>query len=210
MTIYRAVFDLVVPQFLGYEGLCFLSQDQPDLVAAVFEKWGETVHRVYAELIGRPGVGAIFHPDDLGHKTSTMMSPDFLREHLFPWFKRYAELAHAHGKTFWYHCCGNAREVMEDLIEDVKIDAFHSFQDVIIPVAEFHERYSDRIAALGGVDMDMLARLPEAELQRYVRNILEECMPRGRFALGSGNSVANYVPPENYLAMMQAGLDWPD
>ena len=210
MTIYRAVFDLVVPRFLGYEGLCFLSQDQPDLVAAVFEKWGETVYRVYAELIGRPGIGAIFHADDLGHKTGTMMSPDFLCEYFFPWLKRYAELAHAHGKTFWCHCCGNVLEVVEYLIEDVKIDAFHSFQDVIIPITEFHERYSDRIAALGGVDMDLLARLPEGELQRYVRNILDECMPRGRFALGSGNTVANYIPPANYLAMMQAGLDWPD
>jgi uroporphyrinogen decarboxylase len=30
-------------------------------------------------------------------------------------------------------------------------------------------------------------------------------MPGGRYALGSGNSVANYVPIENYFAMLEEG-----
>lgn len=54
---------------------------------------------------------------------------------------------------------------MEDLINDVKIDAFHSFQDTIIPVGEFKGRYGGRIATLGGVDMDKLCRLDEEGLR---------------------------------------------
>jgi uroporphyrinogen decarboxylase len=30
-------------------------------------------------------------------------------------------------------------------------------------------------------------------------------MPRGGYCLGSGNSVANYVPLDNYLAMVDEG-----
>lgn len=96
---------------------------------------------------------------------------------------------------------------MDDLVDDVRIDAFHSFQDVIMPVAEFSEKYGHKVAALGGVDMDKLARMNESELREYVRDILSGCMP-GRFALGSGNTVANYLPPENYLAMLDEGLLW--
>lgn len=33
-------------------------------------------------------------------------------------------------------------------------------------------------------------------------------MPGGRYALGSGNSVANYVPVQNYLAMLDEGYHW--
>ena len=94
-----------------------------------------------------------------------------------------------------------------DLIEDVKIDAFHSFQDVIIPIGRFMERYGDRIAGFGGVDMDCLARMEEDELRQYVRSILDDCMP-GRFALGSGNTVANYIPVDNYLAMLDEARRW--
>jgi uroporphyrinogen decarboxylase len=82
-------------------------------------------------------VGAIFHTDDLGYKKGTMIKPDTLRELVFPWYKRYAAIAHQQGKMYWYHCDGNVSEVMEDLIEDVRIDAFHGFQDVIMPVWEF-------------------------------------------------------------------------
>ena len=37
------------------------------------------------------------------------------------------------------------------------------------------------------------------------RRILEACMPGGGYALGSGNSVANYVKVENFLAMLDEG-----
>jgi len=35
-----------------------------------------------------------------------------------------------------------------------------------------------------------------------VHNILEKCTPGGGYALGSENSIANYVPVENYLVML--------
>ena len=63
------------------------------------------------------------------------------------------------------------------------------------------------MAALGGVDMDKLGRMGEADLRAYVRKILDQCMP-GRFALGSGNTVANYIPVENYLAMVDEARRW--
>jgi len=55
----------------------------------------------------------------------------------------------------------------------------------MIPIGEFVDGYGDKVAALGGMDMDKLGRMEEADLRGYVRGILDECMPR-RFALGSG------------------------
>lgn len=207
MTVGFTLFEMILEWFFGYEDLFILSIDNPELVEAVFDQWGHKLYEAYKEAVQHPEVGAIFHADDLGYKTSTMLSPEFLRKNVFPWFKKYACLAHEQGKMFWYHCCGKVSEVMEDIIEDVKIDAFHSFEDVIFPVGEFQRRYGDRVAALGGIDMDNLARMDEAELRKYVRDTLNECMP-GRYALGSGNSIANYVPPQNYLAMLDEGLKW--
>lgn len=36
--------------------------------------------------------------------------------------------------------------------------------------------------------------------------MLEACMPGGGYALGTGNSVANYIPLGNYLAMLEKGM----
>ena len=207
LVVGATVFEMILEQFLGYEDLFMLSVDNPGLVEAVFERWGQKVYDYYRQAIECPEVGAIFHADDLGFKTATMMSPAFLRKHVFPWFAKYSALAHEHGKTYWYHCCGNVLEVMDDLIRDVRIDAFHSFQDVIIPISDFLARYGNYTAALGGVDMDKLGRMEESDLRAYVREILDNCMP-GRFALGSGNSVANYIPVRNYLALVDEARRW--
>jgi uroporphyrinogen decarboxylase len=147
----------------------------------------------------------MWHADDLGYKTSTIISPAHLREYILPWFGKYAALAHRHGKMLWLHTCGNVYSIMEDLIEDVGIDAKQSFEDAILPITEFMDVYGGRIAGLGGVDMDKLCRLPEPELRAYCRSILDHCMPKGRYAFGTGNTVANYVPIENYLIMMDEG-----
>jgi uroporphyrinogen decarboxylase len=211
MTVSATLFEHVMENLLGYEGLFYLLYDDPDLVASVFDRWGQIVYRYYESTIGLDSVGAIFHADDLGYKTSLLVSPAVLRRHVFPWLKRYAALAHANGKMFWYHCCGNVYRsgVLKDLIEDVKIDAFHAFQDVILPIAEFQVRYGQQVACLGGVDVDCLARLEETPLRAYIRDILERCTPGGRFALGSGNTVTNYVPLGNYLTMLDESRCWP-
>ena len=210
MTVTTTLFEHVLENLLGYEGLFYLLYDDPDLVAQVFSRWGQKVYDYYESVVGLEKVGAIFHADDLGFKTSTLLSPDALRQHVFSWFKKYAVLAHEHGKMFWLHSCGNlyAQGVIEDLIEDVRIDALHSFQDVILPVGDFKVVYGDRVAALGGVDMDKLARMDEADLRKYVRDILERCVPGGRFALGSGNTVANYIPLQNYCIMLEESRRW--
>jgi uroporphyrinogen decarboxylase len=94
---------------------------------------------------------------------------------------------------------------MEDLIDDVGIDAKHSFEDVILPVGEAKKRWGQRIAILGGIDMDYLCRHSEEEVRAYTRHVIEVCAAGGGYALGTGNSVANYVPLRNYLAMLAEG-----
>ena len=56
--------------------------------------------------------------------------------------------------------------------------------------------------------LDKLARLPEPALRAHVRTIIDACMPGGRFALGSGNTVCNYVPLKNYFAMVEEALNY--
>jgi len=92
---------------------------------------------------------------------------------------------------------------MEDLIVDVGIDGKHSYEDAIVPVQDFQARYGERIAVLGGLDINILSGKSVSEVRAHVRFLLETCGGRGRYAIGSGNSVPSYVPVENYLAMIE-------
>lgn len=191
-------------RLFGYESLCFLLLEQPDLVQAVADRICAGELAVYQAVCDMDHVGAVWLNDDLGFKTQTMVSPRDLRRYVFPCYRRLVDHAHEHGKPVLLHSCGNLREVMDDLI-DCGLDAKHSFEDVIQPVAEFKRRYGDRLAVLGGIDVDRLGRDSEEEVRRYTRKVIEDCAPGGGWALGSGNSVANYIPVENFLAMLAEG-----
>ena len=94
---------------------------------------------------------------------------------------------------------------VRDLIDDVGIDAKHSYEDTILPVTEAKKKYGDRMAVLGGIDMDFLCRSDEQAIRRRVKETLEVCMAGGGYCLGSGNTIANYIPLENYLVMLDEG-----
>lgn len=190
---------------MGYEPMSYALADQPDLVEAVFTRVGERLVRVFDAIADHDQVGAIMLGDDMGFKTQTMISPQEMRKHLFPWQRRISEAVHSHGKPFLLHACGDLEEVMEDLIDDVGIDGKHSFEDVIMPVTEVKRRWGGRIAILGGIDVDFLVRGTSQQVRARTREVLGQCMPGGGYALGTGNSVANYIPVENYLAMLEEG-----
>jgi len=188
----------------GLESLAYALYDDPDLVRAVADKVGE-VHLAAVEVHCQfDKMRFLFGGDDMGHKTGTLVSPDALREFVLPWHRKIAAAAHAAGRPYLLHSCGNIEAVMPDLVEDVRIDGIHSFEDTIEPVEDFYRRWGDRVAVLGGVDMDFICRADEEALRTRVREILDVCQG-GRYCLGTGNSVANYIPLDNYLAMLDEG-----
>ncbi|MFC2145102.1 uroporphyrinogen decarboxylase family protein [Actinomycetota bacterium] len=203
-----AMYEPILEWMLGYQGLFFLTHDDPHLVTAIFDKWGSLVEKSYIIASQMDKVGVIWHGDDLGFKTGTMLSPEFLRKWVFPWFKRFGEIAHENNKSYWYHCCGNKSEIMGDLIDNVKIDAIHAFEDSCCSVIDYKKEYGDRLGLLGGVDIDKLARLDTIQLKDYCNKILNNCMPGGRYIFGSGNSICNFIPVENYLTMLEVARSW--
>ena len=184
--------------------MCFKLYEDRDLVCAVIEKVGTFYLQVAEALCDFTRFGAINIGDDMGHKSSTLIRPDDLRELFIPWQRRVIGAAHARGKLGFFHVCGQVEAIMEDLIETVGIDARHSTQDVVEPIAVGKARWGGRIALLGGVDVDVITRARPDQMGPYVREILEVCVPGGGFAFGVGNWVADTIPFENYLAMLEA------
>jgi uroporphyrinogen decarboxylase len=187
---------------IGMERFMLATVLDPGLVEAVIERVGETIYRVFELYCEREEIKALWLGDDLGHKTGLLVSPHLLERLVFPWYSRYANLAHEHGRAFMMHTCGNTREVMDTLINEVGIDAKHSFEDVIEPVERFVDRWGERIAVLGGVDVHLLTVGDETAIRSRVREILEHAVPRCGYAAGSGNSIPDYVPAAHFLAMV--------
>jgi len=190
---------------MGYETLCYALYDDRDLVAAVSRRLIELYEVVVRRMLEFDRVKVIWGSDDMGFRSGTLISPDDLREFVLPGHKAMAEAAHAAGRPYLLHSCGKLDAIMDDLLDDVGIDGLHSFEDTIKTVDETKAKYGHRIAVLGGIDVDFLCRSDEPAIRRRTRSTLERCHPGGGYCLGSGNSVANYVPVDHYLAMLDEG-----
>ena len=75
-------------------------------------------------------------------------------------------------------------------------------------VCDAKQTYGRKIGLIGGIDVDFLCRADEAAIRQRVRDTLDVCVPGGGYCLGTGNSVANYVPLDHYLAMLDEGRKW--
>ena len=190
---------------MGYESLAYGLFEQRDLVRAIAAKLLELYKKCVEIVVQFDRVKMIWGSDDMGFKTGTLMSPPDMGEFVLSGHKMLAAMSHAAGRPYLLHSCGKLTDIIDDLIDDVKIDARHSFEDTIEDVREVKKTYGQQIALLGGIDVDFLCRSEEAAIRKRVRETLDVCMPGGRYCLGTGNSVANYIPLNNYLAMLDEG-----
>jgi uroporphyrinogen decarboxylase len=188
---------------MSLEGLSNALFEAPDLVEATAARLGGLMVQFYEHILDLDRLVAVFPGDDMGYRSATMISPRLLRQLVLPWHKRFASMAHARGLPYFLHSCGKIQAIMEDLITDVAIDGKHSFEDAIIPATDFQGLYGDRIAVLGGVDLNILSGGMPEDVARRTCELIETCGPKGKYAVGSGNSVPSYVPVKNYLAMIE-------
>ena len=196
--VLENVIDLV-----GFERLCYMLYEDEQLVKDIFDAVGSRLLRFYEIVSGIESIGALIVNDDWGFKTQTMLDPDSMHRYLFPWHKKIVETIHLNGKPAILHSCGNLETVMDFLIDDLKYDAKHSWEDNIYPVEKGWQRWGERIAILGGIDMDFLVRNTPDEITLRSSELIKLTGSKG-YALGSGNSIPAFVPIENYLAMIKA------
>lgn len=188
----------------GYETLCYMLEDSPELVQRLIDDIGSRILRYNEICLEYDSVGIVMCNDDWGFKNSTMLSHSDLKKYLYPWYRKIIDVAHKRGKFAVMHSCGNFDGIYEDLYTDLKFDGKHSNEDTILPVEKAYAQYHTNIAILGGIDIDfMVKNTPEQVYNRCVK-MLELSEKDGAYALGSGNSIADYVPAENYFALLRA------
>jgi uroporphyrinogen decarboxylase len=198
------VFE-ISEDLVGYEQLSYMQADDPELFADLYKRIGELMVTIWSRFTERwaDHFAVCRIGDDLGYKTGLLAAPDTIRTFIIPQYRKLIDLIHAANKPFLWHSCGRIFEIMEDMIE-AGIDAKHSNEDVIAPFDEWIALYGNRIGLLGGIDMDLLCREKPDEITRIVVEDGRRFRSTARgYALGSGNSIPDYVPAEGYLAMIE-------
>ncbi|MCK5802457.1 MAG: methyltransferase [Lentisphaeria bacterium] len=157
--------------------------------------YGATKGLLHAVLIG----------NDFGSQTGLMLSPDNLREFVFPGTKILIDQAHAHGLKVIHHSCGAVAEVIPDLIE-LGADVIHPIQSLATGMEpdRLAREFGGRVSFCGGVDVQELLSHGRPEAVRVAVRGLVELFPTGLVVSPSHEAVLPDVPPANIVAMFDA------
>lgn len=197
--IFECVQDIV-----GYMNLCYIKIDDIELYESLFSRIGDVLYEIWEEFLKKySDIFCVMRMgDDLGFKTNTLLPPEDIISFIIPKYKKIISLIHAYNKPFLLHSCGNIFSIMDNLI-DAGIDAKHSNEDEIAPINVWYENYGNKIALFGGIDADILCRYKKEEIVAYTTDVYNLAKNQKGVALGSGNSIPDYMPVENYLTMIE-------
>ncbi len=202
---YGDIFTLTW-EMMGFENFSLALMLQPDLVTALMQKIGDLVFSMFEYFAESETVDILWYSDDIAFTEGLLISPDLLRQFFFPWLQRIGDLAKAHDKPLIYHTDGVLWQVFGDII-DCGVDAIHPIEPKAMKIAGVKEKYGDRLALIGHVDVDLLARGTAAEVRQQVLKNVKEAGYNGGYCIGSGNSVPEYVLFENYMAMLETARE---
>ena len=99
------------------------------------------------------GLDMIHVSDDWGAQTGLLFSPAVWRDLIAPFHRVTTAAVKRRGAFVSLHSDGNIRAVLDGVV-DLGYDVVHPFQESAgMSLAEFHDRYRDRLTVMGGLDI---------------------------------------------------------
>ena len=186
---------------MGLETFSIACLEQPELVRAIADNMGALTVKIVEQVVDRDYVGGIWLGDDMAYTESLIVSPNFLRKYIFPFYKQIGQLCRKHDKVFIFHSDGKLEEVFEDLI-GCGIQAIHPNEPASTDIVRVKRQWGGRVSLIGNVDVDLLARGTPEQVVQATKYLIDNVAPGGGYALGSGHSIGKNIPLGNYLAML--------
>ena len=145
--------------------------------------------------------------DDIAYRTGTMVPIEWLKTKLFPVYKKMGEICRQADKPFIYHSDGNLSKVLNTIM-DSGFNALHPIEPESMDIYEVRKKVGKKICLLGNICVHTLATETPAVIRELVKDRIFNLGYEGAYCVGSSNSVPDYVPFENYKAMLQANADF--
>ena len=197
--IWQTLYEFVI----GLNDCMVMMIDEPDLfeelMARSADYFAELVRRVIAE-----GVDIIFLADDFAFNKGLFVRPSIMERLWLPHFDRIVAPAREAGLPILFHSDGRIDDAVEMLL-GMGIDCLNPMDPSGIDYRDYKRRYGHRVTLSGNIDITwpLVKGTPE-DVERDVGEHMDVLKPGGRWIAGSSHSIVNYIPHENFVAMINA------
>ncbi len=188
-------------ELMGMENFFYELHDTPDMVTGLIDKIATIQDTALEICLSYDSIGAIWMSEDLGSKTNLLVNPKFLRSHVFPWYEKWGMLCKKRGIPYMLHSDGKVDRVIEDIIR-CGFNALHPIEPLAMDIVEIKHKYGEYLCLIGNIDLEYtLTRGTPKEVEHLTRERIRVLAPGGGYCVASSNSITEYVPLKNFLAM---------
>jgi len=188
---------------MGYQDFMYKVHDDLKLVEHIMDRILEVQLAVMERVVKYNEIAFVFVNDDIAFKSGLMIQPELFRELFIPRMKKLIQPALARGKIVTFHTDGDMKPVIPILLE-LGISAVHPNEPAANDIYELKKLFGDKICLCGNIETTLLAYGTKEEIEKDVQEHIERLAPGGGYVLGSCTSIIEGIPPENFLAMVEA------
>ena len=185
------------------ESFMYMLYDQPELVERLLDIQTEYDLRLI-EGIQKLPFHMYYIGDDISSTTGPLISPRFIAELWAPRMAQIVKAARDTGRPVLFHCCGQLDVILPYLAE-WGVNAVHPIQPGANDIYEIHKKYGNQLTLTGNMDVaGVLSYGSPDDVRADTREHIERLSGDGGYIVCSSHSIIDSVPPENYLAMVEA------
>ncbi|MBU4285919.1 MAG: uroporphyrinogen decarboxylase family protein [Verrucomicrobia bacterium] len=189
---------------IGTENALFWMASDPEALAAFVDRIGKFMLELGRAQIraGQGRLAGMYIWGDVAYGHGMLFGAPRWRTLFKPHVKALIDLFHANELLVIYHGCGNAKEILDDMVE-LHLDAYNPLEAKAgLDVVELKKQFAGRLAFVGNIDMRVLESNDPVAIRREILYKLQAARGGG-WIFQSDHSVSSDVAPESYALAIQ-------
>lgn len=198
-SIFQTLYEFTI----GLEDSMILLMEDPEFFEELMRRSADySVKLVEASV--KAGVDFFYPADDFAFKSGLFVNPKRFRRMWMPHYDRILTPMREAGVPILFHSDGKLDAAIEMLVE-MGVNGITPMDPSGIDYRDYKKRYGDRLTLHGNIDITwpLVGGTPE-DVERDVKEHAAVLKPGGRWIAGSAHSIVNYIPHENFVAMINA------
>jgi uroporphyrinogen-III decarboxylase len=198
-AIWQTLYEFAI----GLEDCMVMMLEEPEFFGELMARSADYYARVVAAAVAA-GIDIFYPADDFAFNKGLFVEPRCFERMWRPHYDRILAPARDAGIPLWFHSDGRIDDAVEMLL-DMGIDCITPMDPSGVDYRDYKKRFGHRVTLHGNIDITWpLVEGTPADVRRDVKEHMDALKPGGRYIAGSSHSIVNFIPHENFLAMLNA------
>ena len=186
---------------------CFINMNNgSELFTRLLKKVGEFQIKVVEILLEIGSIGGIWINDDMGFQTGPLVNPKLFRKYTFPYYSEIKQMVAKKGIPLLLHSDGNITKILPDLAA-IGFNAIHPIQPECMDILQARQILGKKVCVIGNLSLGYpLGTGTPENVVKETEKLICKAAPGGGYCFSSGNSIPDYIPYHNWMAMRETAL----